>query len=608
MKRKSNFIVILAINFLCLFLSLPPPPIFCQETRRADASALEMDMSRRLEEMIEKIVGKERSLVKVQLKLSEPPETAREVVLATELRNLPGVALPKTPPKKVEPVPKSTVSVIETIAITIYLDNKLPKEKVDEIKSSVPKWMKLDFSRGDSLKIELIAWKEVTPEDVGIKQLSFLKQNLWVIISIAVIIILGLLFLFLFMPTRKLLKEGPLGKMAQGKSRAGAEAGGSNTEDQATASADMNQEFLAALRQTIAPLGAATGGTGISPETLEVLKKIEESSRLQAEAATKTTDLLDEPFKFLNSLPIKQVKLYIEDEPARIAALVLSHIDLDKSAQILSELPEERETEISIAMATLIDTPQMPEEIKEFIKRKMSLVKLHTDSSFIAGNKALASILSSTPYNIRVELLEKIKKQNPAVYEAVKKEMFVFEDIAELEDKTIQEILKGVDRDRLTLALRKTTEEVKQKFFANVSEAELAILKKDIAAFQPATEEGGTQKKIILFEDILALDNKTFQEILKNISRDTLKTALKGVSEEVRQKFYSLMTERGAAMLKEDLEVMPAIAANLSEEAQKKILEEIQKLENLPIVAQREILKKIQQLADAGRINIKKEG
>ena len=53
---------------------------------------------------------------------------------------------------------------------------------------------------------------------------------------------------------------------------------------------------------------------------------------------------------------------------------------------------------------------------------------------------------------------------------------------------------------------------------------------------------------------------------------------------------------------------MPAIAANLSEEAQKKILEEIQKLENLPIVAQREILKKIQQLADAGRINIKKEG
>ena len=186
--------------------------------------------------------------------------------------------------------------------------------------------------------------------------------------------------------------------------------------------------------------------------------------------------------------------------------------------------------------------------------------------------------------------------------------MFVFEDIAELEDKTIQEILKGVDRDRLTLALRKTTEEVKQKFFANVSEAELAILKKDIAAFQPATEEGGTQKKIILFEDILALDNKTFQEILKNISRDTLKTALKGVSEEVRQKFYSLMTERGAAMLKEDLEVMPAIAANLSEEAQKKILEEIQKLENLPIVAQREILKKIQQLADAGRINIKKEG
>ncbi|MFH1199374.1 MAG: FliG C-terminal domain-containing protein [Candidatus Omnitrophota bacterium] len=88
-----------------------------------------------------------------------------------------------------------------------------------------------------------------------------------------------------------------------------------------------------------------------------------------------------------------------------------------------------------------------------------------------------------------------------------------------------------------------------------------------------------TRDKLFLFEDIAALDSKILGVILNNLDKDTLKLSLKHAPPEVLTKIFSAMTERGAAILKEDLEIMAAVSKESSKEAQKSILEKIRELE-----------------------------
>jgi flagellar motor switch protein FliG len=185
--------------------------------------------------------------------------------------------------------------------------------------------------------------------------------------------------------------------------------------------------------------------------------------------------------------------------------------------------------------------------------------------------------------------------------------MFLFSDIANVNDKAVSEIIRSIDTPRLAMALIKASDKVREKFYKNMTDRAVTMLKEEIDALHPPALDS-LGKKMLLFEDILELDNKTVQEIFKKVDKDILKVALKGTSEEIRQKFYSMMTERGAAMLKEDIEVMAAIPRTSAEEAQKKILEMVRALEKEPFVAQQEILEKIRELEKVGRISLSSEG
>ncbi|MCM8795713.1 MAG: hypothetical protein NC928_03395, partial [Candidatus Omnitrophica bacterium] len=501
-------------------------------------------MANRLETMLEKIIGKERALVKVDLKLSQPAPGTE--FLRSDLRNLPGVVFFASKESKERMTLKTGIPIIENMSIIVYLDNRLPKDKVDLVKASILNWMELNFKRGDSLKIETVSLKENPPEELAIKQLSFLKRNLWVIITIASIIIFGfILFLLLFMPTRKYIKErikirakepkempqletilndikdafiqsaagtnanidrilediketlekapsktdiileeikDTLDKMIQTQQQAFASsvAPTAGPSTAATAGSWMS-DFLSALKETIAP-GGGVGGTELSPKILESLQKIEELIKKEVEATATATKPTDEPFKYLNSLSPREISLFIDKETPRLTAIILGHIDPDKAALIFASLPEAKKLELATAMATLVEDDEVAIEIKDFIQRKMPQVKLRADFSPIVGSKALANILSSLPYNQCIAILENMEKKNPAITEAVKNEMFLFEDIKRLDDRTIQEIVKVLDKERLALALSQTTDEIRQKFFSNMTEQAATILKEDIEA------------------------------------------------------------------------------------------------------------------------------
>jgi len=656
MKEIKNKFFIIGLLFFNLFFSYS---IYAQSL---DETALELEMANRLEVMLEKLIGKERALVKVDIKIS--PRTSQENFLTPSLRNLPGVVFPEALQKS-QTGSTSDFPNIENINVVVYLDNKLPQDKVNLVRASVPKWLELDFSRGDSLKIELIPWKENLPEEVAVKQLSFLKRNLWVIMIIGGILGLGiLLFLILFIPTRKFIKERAkikpeekklpdfegilkdlkesltqaMGGTSQGIDRlledirdiltktptktdkileevketlekiaqyqatlsAGGGAGGG-------AGVSVGREigqasFLDALTEVVGTLKSTAAGGGVSAEALDALHKIEELMRKQVEASSSQVKILDEPFKYLNSLSVREILLFIEGEPARISAIILAHIEPQKATQVLLSLPQERQIEVSLALANLIEDEKVAQEIRDFLQRKIPEVKLKSDFVPVSGIKALAGILSHLSYDLTTSLLEKIERNNPSLAKAIKNELFLFEDITRLSDKAILEILKILDIEVLSWALSVASDKVKDKFYKNMSEKETQLLKEEIEALTPLRE--ALSKEIVFFEDIVDLDSRVIQHIIRTVDKDTLKIALKGSSEEVREKFYSLLTERGKAMLKEDIEIMVDVSPSYVEEAQKKILDCIYNLKRKPFLSQQLILEKIKELERTGRISL----
>ena len=81
------------------------------------------------------------------------------------------------------------------------------------------------------------------------------------------------------------------------------------------------------------------------------------------------------------------------------------------------------------------------------------------------------------------------------------------------------------------------------------------------------------------FEDVLKIDDKSLQELLREISTEDLSKAMKMIDESMREKIYHNMSKRGAEMLKEDIEMMPPIRLSEVETSQRTILDVTKKLE-----------------------------
>ncbi|MCX7661585.1 MAG: hypothetical protein N2Z79_02735, partial [Candidatus Omnitrophica bacterium] len=345
MREKNKPLLVLEIIFILFFL----PYIGFSQIQNIDEANLELELACRLETMIEKLIGRERALVKVDVSLHEKPMAKETFSFKSSVRGIPSIVIPE---KKESSGLTAVYSQIKSILVVIYLDNRLPQEKVELVKTNVIKWLELDFSRGDGIKIELIPWKEVSPEDVEVKQLSFLKRNLWLIIIIASVLIVGtILTVFLVMKMQRSFKEGLSLKteekpaietskiestleeikntliksagipqrrteelledirelMTKFPKRSDAileeiketlqkasltQVSVSSGVGISPGTSPTSSDFLTALREVFNPLisSEGRGGTGITPEVAEILKKIETTLK---ESAAERADELD---------------------------------------------------------------------------------------------------------------------------------------------------------------------------------------------------------------------------------------------------------------------------------------------------------------------------
>jgi flagellar motor switch protein FliG len=175
------------------------------------------------------------------------------------------------------------------------------------------------------------------------------------------------------------------------------------------------------------------------------------------------------PFEFIKKTDPMQLVNFIQSEHPQTIALVLAYLDPGQAAVVLSSLPAEQQVEVIRRVATMDKTaPEIIKEVEEVLERKLSTV-FNEGLTATGGVKVVAEVLNMTDRSTEKNIFKSLEDQNPELCNEIKKLMFMFEDIVNIDDRGIQQILKEVDNKELAMALKTSSEDVKQKIFKNMS-------------------------------------------------------------------------------------------------------------------------------------------
>ena len=210
------------------------------------------------------------------------------------------------------------------------------------------------------------------------------------------------------------------------------------------------------------------------------------SKRLGEEGATKILQMASEesPLDTLKSVDSKTiVNLLIGEHPQTIA-LILCLLEPVQAARVLTTLPDELMAEVSIRIANIERIPESAiSEINEVLKVQLDVGK--GKGKKLGGIKTMADILNQCNKNNEQTILEKIFEQNNALAESIKRNMFTFEDLVKVDDRGIQTVLKEISTEDLAVALKTTSEALKEKIFKNMSQRAAQILKEEMQTKGP---------------------------------------------------------------------------------------------------------------------------
>ncbi len=224
------------------------------------------------------------------------------------------------------------------------------------------------------------------------------------------------------------------------------------------------------------------GGIGLARDILEralgPVKAMEIISRLQGA-------LQVSPFDFLRRVDPNHLLNFIQNEHPQTIALILAHLDFEKSASIMSALPAAMQAEVSMRFATMDQTsPEIINEVERVLERKIATV-LAQEFTVVGGVEALAEVLNRCDRSTEKVILETLEEEDQELAEEIRKLMFVFEDIILLDNRGVQQVLKEVDQKELAIALKGASEEVRDKIFGNMSKRASDMIKEDMEFMGP---------------------------------------------------------------------------------------------------------------------------
>jgi flagellar motor switch protein FliG len=192
------------------------------------------------------------------------------------------------------------------------------------------------------------------------------------------------------------------------------------------------------------------------------------------------------PFASLRNADVRQLVTFLKDEHPQTIALVLAHLPAPQSAEVLSGFVAEQQAEVAHRIATMDRTsPEMVRLVEEELGRRMGSILAHQDMTTVGGVETLVEIINRSPRPTERSILEWLDNTDPELAEQVRSQMFVFEDIVTIDDRSLQQVLREVEANDLATALKGVRPDVRDKVVRNLSERAAENLAEEIELLGP---------------------------------------------------------------------------------------------------------------------------
>ena len=189
----------------------------------------------------------------------------------------------------------------------------------------------------------------------------------------------------------------------------------------------------------------------------------------------------------------------IKNEHPQIIASVLVHLERDHAADILSFFTDRMRADIVLRVATLDGIqPTALKELNDVMAKILSGTN-NLKKSAMGGVRVAAEILNFVPGAQETVIIESVKEQDGELAQKIVDEMFVFDNIMDIDDRGIQLLLREVQSESLVVALKGTSEEMRERIFKNMSQRAAEMLRDDLEAKGPVrvSEVEAEQKEIL---------------------------------------------------------------------------------------------------------------
>lgn len=198
-----------------------------------------------------------------------------------------------------------------------------------------------------------------------------------------------------------------------------------------------------------------------------------------------TATLQVRPFDFARKADPAQILNFIQNENSQTIALVLSYLQPEQASIILSSLPQEKQADVAKRIALMDSTsPEVISQVERVLEQKLSAT-VTQDYTNAGGISAVVQILNGVDRGTERTILDSLEIQDPELAEEIKKRMFVFEDIVNIDNRSIQRIIRDIENADLQLALKVASEEVREAIFKNMSKRMAETFKEEMEFMGP---------------------------------------------------------------------------------------------------------------------------
>lgn len=186
-------------------------------------------------------------------------------------------------------------------------------------------------------------------------------------------------------------------------------------------------------------------------------------------------------------------------EHPQIISIILAYLEPEQAAEVLAILPERLRIDVTMRIASLDGIPPAALHELNSIMEKQFTGQNNVKSSSVGGLKSAANILNFVDTSVESDIMDNIKELDAELGQKIQDLMFVFDNLGNVDDRSIQTLLREVSSESLIIALKGADDGLKEKFFGNMSKRAGEMLREDLEAKGPVrlSEVQAAQKEIL---------------------------------------------------------------------------------------------------------------